>query len=128
LAEKNQIENSRKYGISIGHHDTDNLVRDNDVRGSGQVGILFRKERAAAFQGNRNRIENNRIAGIVRDEGFGIDVQGWTESIAIVGNDIRETQAPGRRVGVRIGAETKDINLSGNRIEGFSRAVLDLRT
>ena len=36
LAEKNYIENSRKYGISIGHHDTDNLVRDNDVRGSGQ--------------------------------------------------------------------------------------------
>jgi nitrous oxidase accessory protein NosD len=74
LAEKNYIENSRRYGISIGHHDTDNIVRDNDFRSSGQVGILFRKERAAAFQGHPNRIENNRIEGVMQDNGVGIDV------------------------------------------------------
>ena len=128
LAEKNHIENSKRYGISIGHHDTDNVVRDNDVRASGEVGILFRKERTAAFQGNRNQIENNRIVGIVKDQGVGIDVQGQTRSIAIVGNQLRETKDARQRVGIRIGAETEEIKLSGNRIEGFSQGVLDLRT
>jgi hypothetical protein len=127
LAEKNYIENSRRYGISIGHHDTDNVVRDNDVRASGRVGILFRKERAAAFQGNRNRIEKNRIAGVVEDAGVGIDIQGRTQSIAILGNELRESAAPQKRIGIRIGAEAKEITLDANRIEGFSASVLDLR-
>jgi nitrous oxidase accessory protein NosD len=127
LAEKNYIEGSKRYGISIGHHDTDNIIRDNDVRASGEVGVLFRKEPAAAFQGNRNRIEKNRIVGVVKEQGIGIDVQGQTQSIEIAGNEIRETQAPAKRIGVRIGAETDQIALSGNRIEGFSEEVVDLR-
>jgi Right handed beta helix region len=127
LAEKNYIENSRRYGISIGHHDTDNVVRDNDVRASGEVGILFRKERAAEFQGNRNQIEDNRILGVVKDRGVGIDVQGQTKSIAITANQIRETQPSGQRIGIRIGGEAKEIKLEANRIEGFSQEVVDLR-
>jgi len=127
LAEKNYIEDSKRYGISIGHHDTDNIIRDNDVRASGAVGILFRKERAAAFQGNRNRIEKNRILGLNQEGGIGIDVQGQTQSIHILGNEIRETQGPSKRVGIRIGPETEQITLAGNRIEGFAEEVLDLR-
>ena len=127
LAEKNYIEDSKRYGISIGHHDTDNIIRDNDVRASGAVGILFRKERTAAFQGNRNRIEKNRILGLNQEGGIGIDVQGQTQSIHILGNEIRETQGPSKRVGIRIGPETEQITLAGNRIEGFAEEVLDLR-
>jgi len=127
LAENNQIENSRKYGISIGHHDTDNIVRDNDIRASGKVGILFRNERTAAFQGHRNRIENNRIHGVLEDQGVGIDVQGQTQAITIVGNQLRETSAAKQRVGIRIGSEAEQIKLEANRIEGFSRDILDLR-
>jgi nitrous oxidase accessory protein NosD len=128
LAEQNYIEGSKRFGISIGHHDTDNVIRDNEIRSSGEVGILFRKERAAAFQGNRNRIEKNQIVGVAKDSGIGIDVQGQTQAIAILGNQIRETQAPLKRVGIRIGSETDQITLAGNRIEGFSREVLDLRS
>jgi hypothetical protein len=127
LAEKNYIEGSKRYGISIGHHDTDNIIRDNDVRTSGEVGVLFRKERAAAFQGNRNRIEKNRIQGLTQEGGIGIDVRGQTQSIHILSNEIRETQGPSKRVGIRIGPETDRITLAGNRIEGFAEEVLDLR-
>jgi nitrous oxidase accessory protein NosD len=127
LAEKNTIESNRRYGISIGHHDTDNVVRDNDVRGSGEVGILFRNERTAAFQGNRNRIENNRIEEVTRNDGVGIDVQGQTQAVAIIGNQIRETREPKQRVGIRIGADAGEITLEANRIDGFSEDVLDLR-
>ncbi|HTM49210.1 MAG TPA: right-handed parallel beta-helix repeat-containing protein [Bryobacteraceae bacterium] len=127
LAEKNYIEGSRRYGISIGHHDTDNIVRENEIRTSSEVGILFRKERTAAFQGNRNVIEKNRILGIRKENGIGIDVQGQTQSIKIIGNEIRETQAPSKRVGIRIGPDTEEITVAGNRIDGFFEPVLDLR-
>jgi len=89
LAEKNYIEGSKRYGISIGHHDTDNIIRDNDVRASGAVGVLFRKERTAAFQGNRNHIEEEPDPGLNQEGGIGIDVQGQTQSIHILGNEIR---------------------------------------
>lgn len=127
LAEKNYIEASKRYGISIGHHDTDNVVRDNEIRSSGEVGILFRKERVAEFQGNRNRIEKNRILGLTKDSGIGIDVRGQTQAITILGNEIRETQPPSKRVGIRIGAMADQITLADNRIHGFSQEVLDLR-
>ena len=107
--------------------DRKNGIRDNEIRTSGEVGVLFRKERAAAFQGNRNLIEKNRILGLTGEGGIGIDIQGQTQSIAIVGNEIRETQAPSKRVGIRIGPETDRITLAGNRIEGFAEEVLDLR-
>jgi hypothetical protein len=127
LAEKNVIEASKRYGISIGHRDTDNVIRDNDVRASGEVGILFRQEPEAAFQGNNNRIEGNRIVGLTQDRGIGIDIQGQTKSVTITGNEIRETQAPRQRVGIRIGPEAEQITLSDNRIQGFAETVVDLR-
>jgi nitrous oxidase accessory protein NosD len=127
LAEKNYIEGSRRFGVSIGHHDTDNVVRDNDIRGSGEVGVLFRQEPEAAFHGNRNRIEGNRILGVTGERGIGIDVQGQTQSITITGNQIREMDGPRERVGIRIGAEAERITLAENKIEGFLHPVVDLR-
>ncbi len=127
LAEKNMIEGNRRFGVSIGHNDTDNVVRDNDIRSSGEVGVLFRNERNPAFQGNRNRIENNRIHGVTGETGVGIDVLGQTNSVRIEANQIRETQTAARRIGIRIGEEARQITLVSNRIEGFSKDVLDLR-
>jgi len=127
LAERNVIENSRRYGISIGHRDTDNIIRDNDIRGSAEVGILFRKERGPAFNAHRNRVENNRIDGVTRDAGIGIDIQGQTGQVTIRGNTITERAAPAQRVGVRIGAEAGEIMLAANNISGFSTPVSDLR-
>jgi Right handed beta helix region len=127
LAEDNYIEASRRFGISIGHCDTDNLVRNNQVHSSGEVGILFRKERVTAFQGNRNRVEKNHIVGLTKERGIGIDIQGQTRSLLIEGNEIRETQAPQQRIGIRIGAEADQITLAQNHIQGFAQEVLDLR-
>jgi nitrous oxidase accessory protein NosD len=127
LAEKNVIEDSKRYGISIGHHDTDNVIRDNDVRSSGQVGILFRNEPEAAFQGNSNRVEGNRIVGLTAEHGIGIDIQGPTKSVTIARNLIRETQPPQGRVGIRIGAAAEQITLDENHIEGFAQMIVDLR-
>jgi hypothetical protein len=127
LAEKNRIEDNRSYGISIGHRDTDNLIRENEVLRSGKVGVLFRPERGKAFAPHRNRLEKNRICDSGPDKGIGVDIQGETEAVSITGNEIRETRKPLARIGVRIGAKTRDVKLTDNKIEGFAEAVADLR-
>ena len=127
LAEKNTILDNRRYGVSLGHRDTDNLVRDNDIRRSGEVGVIFRKEPGRAFAPHRNRLENNRIIDSGGTNGIGVDVQGQTESVTIAANEIRETRQPLNRTGVRIGADTRDVKLVENSIAGFSRPVADLR-
>jgi len=54
-------------------------------------------------------------------------VQGLTQEIAIVGNEIRETRGPAQRVGIRLGKETSQIKLTDNRFAGLMKEVEDLR-
>ena len=98
LAENNTCTGNR-VGISIGHRDTDNLVRKNTIANSTGVGILFRPERGPSFCAHRNRIEDNKVVNSGDMSGIAIDVQGGTEQVAIVGNTIQETRAPASRIG-----------------------------
>jgi hypothetical protein len=127
LAEKNRIDSCRSSGVSIGHRDNNNLVRDNEIVNSGKVGVLFRPERGKAFAPHRNRVENNRIVDSGPEEGIGIDVQGETDAIILSRNDIRETRQPMKRIGIRIGAQTGDVQLVENTIDGLAVDVADLR-
>ena len=127
LAEKNVIRGNRKYGVSIGHRDTNNLICDNEIIGSGETGVLFRPERGKDFAPHRNRLERNRIVDSGAEKGIGIDVQGQTEAITIARNEIRETRQPMERIGVRLGAETRNVTLAENSIEGFSVAIAGSR-
>ncbi|MBM4070809.1 MAG: hypothetical protein FJ271_17915 [Planctomycetes bacterium] len=121
LAEKNMIENNRSYGVSIGHRDTDNLVRDNDIKTSGKVGVLFRPERGKAFAPHRNRLIGNRLTDNAPADGYAIDVQGETEDILIEKNVLHETRPNGRRTAIRIGPKTRNVQVRDNHVEGFAR-------
>ena len=68
-------------------------------------------------------MKKNRILDSGGENGIGIDVQGKTESVTITGNEVRETRKPMKRIGIRIGAETRDIKLVDNRITGVSKRV-----
>ena len=128
LAEGNHIDGNSRYGISIGHNDTDNVMRNNTILNSGKVGILFRDEsRGKDFWANRNLVEKNQIIDSGDENGVGIDVQGRTKDVRIIGNEIRETRQAANRVGIRIAADAGRIELRDNVIEGFSRNVLDQR-
>ena len=126
LAEGNTIEDVRSAGISLGHRDTDNLVRKNTVVRSGKVGVLFRDERRE-FAAHRNRIEENQITDSGPADGVGIDVRGQTERVTLTGNTIRETRGPASRIGIRIGPKT-NVALKKNRVHGCTCEVLDQRT
>jgi uncharacterized protein YunC (DUF1805 family) len=126
LAEENTILDIKGEGISIGHRDTDNLVRKNLVRNSGKTGILFRPERGASFCGHRNVIEQNKIENSGAVDGVAIDVQGGTEQVTLRENDIRELRDAGERIGVRLGKETRQIRLDGNRFTGLKHEVVQV--
>ena len=124
LAEKNTVRDAGHYGISIGHHDTENLVCDNEIVGSGKAGVIFRPERGQGFAPHRNRLESNRIIDSGPADGIAVDVQETDRS----GDDRRQRKsakraAPEKRVGIRLGRETRDIRLDDNKIEGFAEAI-----
>jgi len=128
LAENNRILDSVKHGMTIGHNDTDNVIRNNEILRSGIGGILFRDDqRGKDFWANRNVIENNRIVDSGAEEGIAIDVSGQTKDVVIAGNEISDSRQPAQRVGIRLGTETKNINLTDNTITGFATAIHDLR-
>jgi parallel beta-helix repeat protein len=127
LAENNRFDGN-EHGISIGHNDTDNVMRNNDVSNSGKVGILFRDEEGGKdFWANRNVVEKNRITNSGGPDDAAIDIQGETKDLKIVDNTLQETRSPMKRVGIRIDKRAARIELAKNSFEGFANNVLDLR-
>ncbi|MBM3983661.1 MAG: hypothetical protein FJ304_25995 [Planctomycetes bacterium] len=127
LAENNTIEDTKTAGISVGHRDTDNLIRGNTVKRSGVAGVLFRPERGAGFTGDRNTVEGNTLIDNGGDEGAAVDVQGTTANLVFRNNTVKDTRGPAKRAGFRLGKDTKDITLDGNTVEGFATKLDDRR-
>ncbi|MFG0240967.1 MAG: right-handed parallel beta-helix repeat-containing protein [Gimesia chilikensis] len=127
LAEKNQLTGN-DIGISIGHNDTDNVMRENIVADSKQVGILFRNDaRGKNFWANRNTVVKNQILNSGAANGVAIDITGRTSDLVIKENLISEQRQPMQRTGIRIGPEAGKIELADNKIEGFMKSIDDQR-
>jgi hypothetical protein len=127
LAEKNAIADIATAGISIGHRDNENIVRDNDVVRSGLAGVLFRPERGEGYTATGNLVENNRIIDSGAEDGIGVDIQGVTMGNTIARNTIRETRGPASRIAIRIGADAGENTIRENHIEGYAIEISDLR-
>lgn len=129
LAEQCTMARNTEYGISIGHRDTDNRIRCCALERNGKVGILFRDEGGEFRGGHRNTIEDCTILDTGDDgPGVGIDIQGRTRDITILGTRLVCSTAGRQRTGIRIGAEAQGIHLEGNTFEGCAMEVEDLRT
>ena len=118
--EGNELRGNGRYGISIGHKDSDNLLRGNTVIGNMNHGIYFRNE-PEYTGGHRNRLEGNKIYNNgTNGEGSGIYIDGETNDTVIVGNEIGNQSEAGdstQRFGIVIGAKAKRVKLEGNQIE-----------
>lgn len=126
LAEKNHLQGNR-VGISIGHRDTDNLIVENHVRDSTEVGIVFRPERGERFAPHRNRFERNHLENNGPLTGSAIDIQGAVTQVTLKENHVRDSRAAQANSGVKIGKDVGVVHLLNNKIEGFAAAVTDLR-
>lgn len=120
LFEKNILEDNGRYGISIGHKDSDNLLQENIVRSNQEDGVFFRNE-SIGMAGHRNRLEKNTIEDNGRKgNAAGIRVRGETRDLVFRNNIIRDTRAAEARkqtTGIRIDAEAGPVTLEGNQIE-----------
>ena len=120
----NVLEGNGRFGISIGHKDSDNLLRRNQIRLNDEAGICFRNE-TEAMAGHRNRLEANVIENNgVAKEAPGIRVRGETNGLQFSGNVIRDTRKEGERkqnVGILIEERAGAVALNGNSIEANTK-------
>ena len=128
LFEDNVLESNGRFGISIGHKDSDNLLRRNMVRLNSQNGIFFRNE-SLGMAAHRNRIEDSIIEDNGADgEAAGIRIRGYTNDLVFKNNIIRDTRKGNSQtqiVGIRIEEQVGQIYLEGNKIE--ARTLIDDR-
>ena len=129
LAENCILSGNRRYGISIGHRDTDNVIRGCKIESNGEVGILFRKEANEFRCGSRNLIENCMIRDNgTKRTGFGIDIQGKTEDITVRNTKFENTAGKNQKTGIRIGQMAGRIIMQGNAFENSPVHIDDLRS
>jgi len=119
LFEKNILEDNGRFGISIGHKDTDNLLQENEIRGNHEDGVFFRNE-TEGMAGHRNRLEKNVIENNgAQGEAAGIRIRGETRELIFRNNLIRDTREPQLRkqsVGIRIEEGVGRVTLENNTI------------
>lgn len=120
LFEDNVLEGNGRFGISIGHKDSDNLLRRNLVRLNHRDGVYFRNE-SLGMAAHRNRLEDNIIENNgAGGQAAGICIRGETNSLVFNNNSIRDTRPDGSQtqtVGIRIEEKVGEVILEGNKID-----------
>lgn len=124
LFEDNLLEGNGRFGISIGHKDTDNLLQKNMVRLNRSHGVFFRNE-SLGMAAHRNRLIDNTIEDNGDSPGTAaIRVRGVTTDLVFEGNRIRDTRPEERQtqtVGVLIEEGVGAVTLSGNAIDASKK-------
>jgi Periplasmic copper-binding protein (NosD) len=127
--ENNRMESNGRFGISIGHKDSDNLLRGNHVVRNGANGVFFRDE-PAGMSPHRNRLEENVIEDNGQKSGTaGIRIRGVPSGLVFEKNVIRDTRSSSRQtqtVGILVEDRVGPVQLGSNQIEA-SQAVDDRR-
>jgi parallel beta-helix repeat protein len=127
--EDNRLEDNGRFGISIGHKDSDNLLRGNLVIRNASNGVCFRNE-SEGMSPHRNRLEANRIEDNGREPGTaGIRIGGEPSGLVFEGNVVRDTREGPKQtqtVGILVESRVGPVDLEANRIEA-STVVDDRR-
>jgi nitrous oxidase accessory protein NosD len=129
LFEDNLLEGNGRFGISIGHKDTDNLIQRNRVLRNGSDGVFFRDE-TFGMAAHRNQLKDN----VIQDNGTngaaaGIRIRGETDGLVFEGNTIRDTRqedAQTQKTGVLIERSVREVTLRKNEINA-KKAIDDQR-
>jgi parallel beta-helix repeat protein len=120
-AEGNTLQENGRYGISIGHKDSRNFVRNNTIVGNAQGGVRWRSEEEP-MAAHEIIFENNTVRD---NQGWGLFVDGVTRGTVVRNNVIEDTDGR-QKIGVRIGKRAGDVVLEGNTIQAQEQ-VLDER-
>ncbi len=120
LFENNRLEANGRFGISIGHKDSDNLLRGNQVTRNALNGVFFRNE-SLGMSPHRNRLENNLIEDNGRESGTAaIRIRGEPSGLIFEGNTIRDTRKGAERtqtIGILVEDRVGPVQIGPNQIE-----------
>ncbi len=119
VAEGNWLENNGGHGMSIGHKDSDNFVRQNTIVGNKRGGVYWRAE-TEPMAAHRVTFENNTVRD---NDGWGLFVDGATQGTVIRGNTIEDSGAGRQKIGIRIGKEAGEVILEDNHIKAEKPSV-----
>jgi polygalacturonase len=129
LFEDNLLENNGRYGISIGHKDSDNLLQRNHVRLNRENGVFFRNE-TLGMAAHRNRLVENVIENNGEAPGAAaIRIRGETSGLVFENNTVRDTrpsQEQTQTVGILIEDQVGEVTLKNNEIHA-ERPIEDRR-
>ncbi|NIA13500.1 MAG: hypothetical protein GWP08_05420 [Nitrospiraceae bacterium] len=114
-----EFRDNAGVGMSIGHKDSDNVIRGNTIAGNAKGGVYWRKEdepmAAHRIEFVGNTVENN--------DGFGLFIDGETNGTVVRGNTIRGTRGGGQTVGIHIGKDAGGVLLEDNTIHAETKLV-----
>jgi hypothetical protein len=121
-------ERNGRFGVSVGHKDTDNTFTRCTIRGNGRYGVLYRDEELYNG-GHRNvwrscLIEDNGD----EEEGCGVRVRGHTHDNAFEDCVFRDTGTGGRvrqRVGLWLEESARRFRTTGCTWSGLEHSVID---
>ena len=120
IFEENVLEDNGRFGISIGHKDSDNLLRKNTVRHNDSNGVFFRNE-SLGMAAHRNQLVENIIENNGAEPGTAaIRIRGETQDLVFENNIIRDTRSASNRtqtIGVLIEETVGDVRLDANEID-----------
>ena len=126
LFEDNTLEGNGRFGISIGHKDSDNLLQKNLIRSNHSSGVFFRNE-SLGMAAHRNRLIANTIENNGTEPGTaGIRVRGETKDLVFSQNVLRDTREKGQQTqttGVLIEERVGAVELGNNEIQAQTKVV-----
>ena len=100
--------------MSIGHKDSDNIFRGNEITGNAKAGVLFREE-TKAMGAHRNVFESNRILDNgPKDALVAILIRGHHDDLVFRKNTIGTTQPNPTAVGIRCEKSTIGLQSADN--------------
>ncbi len=117
-------------GLSIGHKDTHNIIRNSEFSNNVYYGLFFRNE-PDPMGANFNVVENCIIKNNGRPGtayGFaGIRMRGSTNNVRLINNKIiyENFYEDAKPIGVVMESEVHDIYMAGNEFKGCARETHD---
>ena len=127
ILEENEIRNNSTYGISVGFHDSHNIIRRNRVVDNKQVGIFFRAGQHPSQSPCDDLVEDNLIENNgPKDGALGIKVS-FGNNIRISRNKIRENRRGKDTVGILVEKTARKVRIERNLTSGFAKDVFDCR-
>ena len=115
VVEENEFRGNGAAGVSIGHKDSDNIIRRNVIEDNAGGGVCWRNE-TEPMAAHNITFEENRLRNNGQIE---VNIDGETNG-TVIRKNIVENEDP-EAVGVRIGKKTGTVMIEDNEIRAASQ-------